>query len=210
MEVRIVKTGTANMASVAAALARLGCIARIAESLSDVQDAARLVLPGVGTLSAAMQGLASSGFADALRQRIDSGRPTLGICLGMQVLCEGSEESPGVKGLGLIPGIVRHFPEGLRVPQLGWNSVAAEPETKILGSGYAYFANSYRLVDAPPGWKVARCEYGGEFIAAVERGAVVGCQFHPELSGEFGLGIIKRWLDASMAFQTGTFARSLC
>lgn len=195
MDVTIVKTGTANMASVAAALVRLGCVVRITEEASDVESASRLVLPGVGTLAAAMERLTSMGMVSALKERMEDGRPTLAICLGMQMLCEGSEESPDCRGLGIIPGTTKRFPEGLRVPQLGWNRIEADSGSEILGSGYVYFANSYRLVDVPDGWSVARCDYGGEFTAAVERGSVVACQFHPELSGEFGLGIIKRWLD---------------
>ncbi len=193
-EIVIVRTGTANLASVAAALSRLGAGSRISESPADVSGAARLVLPGVGTMAAAMGRLTELGLVEPLRERIAKGRPTLAICLGMQLMCEGSEESPDARGLGVIPGRIARFPRGLRVPQLGWNRIEAEEGACVLGSGYAYFANSYRLVDAPLGWKVARCDYGGRFIAALERGPVVACQFHPELSGEFGLGIMKRWL----------------
>jgi len=195
MDVAIVKTGTANMASVAAALRRLGCEPRITESVSDVVEAERLVLPGVGTLAAAMERIESMDMVSALKKRMEEGSPTLAICLGMQVLCEGSEESPDVEGLGVIPGTTKRFPEGLRVPQLGWNLIEVEAEAEVLRTGYVYFANSYRLVEVPEGWRVARCDYGGEFIAAVERGPVVACQFHPELSGRLGMDIIERWVN---------------
>lgn len=194
MEVSIVRTGTANLASVVAALGRLGCDPRITESAEDVRVAERLVLPGVGTLAAAMERLYEYDLVEPLRERIGEGRPTLAICLGLQMLSEGSEESPEIEGLGIIPGRAKLFPKGLRVPQLGWNRIEAGEGTKILATGYTYFANSYRLVDVPEGFGVALADYGGEFVAAVERGSVVACQFHPELSGEFGLGIIKRWL----------------
>jgi glutamine amidotransferase len=196
-EVVIVRTGTANLASVVAALSRLGVESRMSESPEDVSRAERLVLPGVGTLAAAMERLYECDLVEPIRERIEDGRPTLAVCLGMQIMCEGSEESPEMRGLGVVPGRITRFPEEVRVPQLGWNRISSDDGCRYLSDGYAYFANSYRLVDVPSGWKVARCDYAGEFVAAMERGRVLACQFHPELSGEFGLGIIKRWLDSA-------------
>jgi len=200
--VYIVRTGTANVASVEAGLARLGAEARFVASKEEALRAARIVLPGVGTLEAAMGRLAAQGLVDALKERVESGRPTLAICLGMQMLCEGSEESPDAKGLGVVPGRVTRFPADVRVPQLGWNRIEVEAEVeveaKVLRSGYAYFANSYRLVEVPDGWGVATADYAGDFVAAIEKGSVVACQFHPELSGDFGLGIMRRWLECSL------------
>jgi len=193
-EVIIVRTGTANIASVAAALSRLGVASRVSESAEDVLGAERLVLPGVGTLAAAMERLYECDLVESIRERVEGDRPTLAICLGMQSMCEGSEESPGMRGLGIVPGSILRFPDRVRVPQLGWNRISSESGCKYLSDGYAYFANSYRLVDVPSGWKVARCDYAGEFVAAMERGNVLACQFHPELSGDFGLGIMERWL----------------
>jgi imidazole glycerol phosphate synthase glutamine amidotransferase subunit len=196
-EVVIVRTGTANLASVVAALGRLGVESRLSESPGDVVRAERLVLPGVGTLAAAMERLYECDLVESIRERIASDRPTLAVCLGMQIMCEGSEESPEMRGLGIVPGRITRFPDGVRVPQLGWNRISSDDGCSYLADGYAYFANSYRLVDVPSGWKVARCDYAGEFVAAMERGNVLACQFHPELSGEFGLDIMKRWLDMS-------------
>jgi imidazole glycerol phosphate synthase glutamine amidotransferase subunit len=193
-EVVIVRTGTANLASVVAALGRLGMESRISESPEDVTRAERLVLPGVGTLAAAMERLYECDLVESIRKRIAGDRPTLAVCLGMQIMCEGSEESPDMRGLGVVPGKITRFPDGVRVPQLGWNKISSDDGCRYLADGYAYFANSYRLVDVPSGWRVARCDYAGEFVAAMERGNVLACQFHPELSGEFGLDIIKRWL----------------
>ena len=193
-DVVIVRTGTANLASVAAALSRLGMESRLSESPEDVARAERLVLPGVGTLAAAMERLYECDLVESIRERIASDRPTLAVCLGMQIMCEGSEESPDMRGLGVVKGKITRFPEEVRVPQLGWNRISSDDGCKYLSDGYAYFANSYRLVDVPSGWRVAMCDYAGEFVAAMERGSVLACQFHPELSGEFGLGIIKRWL----------------
>ena len=115
----------------------------------------------------------------------------------MQLLFDGSEENPEVPGLGLIPGRATRFSETVRVPQLGWNAVEAARGCEILQSGYAYYANSYRLVPAAPGWERATTEHDGPFLAACERGPIVACQFHPELSGDYGMGILERWRAAA-------------
>ncbi len=201
-EVVVVRTGTANLASVLAALQRAGAPARVSDEAADVERAARVVLPGVGAFGSAMAALDERGLREAIRDRIEAGRPLLGICLGMQVLCEGSEESPGVPGLCLVPGVVRRFGEGVKSPQLGWNRVTPRGAGGLVREGYAYFANSYRLAETPPGWSVATADHGGEFVAAIQRGAgraggVLACQFHPELSGAWGLQLIRRWLDAA-------------
>jgi imidazole glycerol phosphate synthase glutamine amidotransferase subunit len=191
-----VRTGTANLASVLVGLERGGAAPRITEDPADVERAARLVLPGVGTLEAAMERLLARGLARPLAGRIEAGRPTLAICLGLQLLCESSAESPGLAGLGVVAGRVTRFGDGVRVPQLGWNRIECDDGCALLEPGHVYFANSYRLADAPPGWRAARAEYGGPFVAALERGPVLACQFHPELSGELGQRLLARWLAA--------------
>jgi imidazole glycerol phosphate synthase glutamine amidotransferase subunit len=118
--------------------------------------------------------------------------------VGLQVLCDASEESPGVPGLGLVPGTVRRFPSTVRVPQFGWNRVEAPPGG-FLESGYAYYANSYRLDAAPAGWTAATSDHGGPFVGALRRGDVLACQFHPELSGAWGLAMLGRWLRGETA-----------
>jgi imidazole glycerol phosphate synthase glutamine amidotransferase subunit len=120
----------------------------------------------------------------------------LAICLGLQILAEESEENPGVRGLGVLPATVTRFADGLRVPQLGWNRVAAGDGARLLEDGAAYFANSFKLDNVPPGWTGATADHGGEFVAALERGPVLACQFHPELSGHWGQTLIERWLAA--------------
>lgn len=197
--VTVVRTSTANLASVLSGFEGLGCRVRTTARPEGVARAERLVLPGVGAFAAARRAIASHGLKEALRDRINAGRPTLGICLGMQLMAQGSEEAPGVPGLGVMEGIVKSYQSGeagWRVPQMGWNRVEPSEGCAIVPGGYAYFANSYRLVRAPAGWLPVWCEYAGRFLAAVEQGAVVGCQFHPELSGAYGRVLLNRWLEA--------------
>ncbi len=196
MEVVVVRTGTANIASVLAGLRRAGAEPRVSSDPRDVQSARMAVLPGVGTVSAAMARIVEAGLAGPLRRRIEDGRPTLCVCLGLQLLASGSEESPDVEALGVVPGTVTRFTGGVRVPQLGWNRVEAGEGCALLRDGYAYFANSYKLDAAPEGWCAATSDHGGPFVAAMERGSVLACQFHPELSGSWGLELIGRWLAA--------------
>ena len=198
-EVTVVRTSTANLASVLAGFERLGCRVRTTADAGSVARADRLVLPGVGAFAAARGAIASHGLEDALRERIERGSPTLGICLGMQLMARGSEEAPGTPGLGVLDGVAGRFEtgeQGWRVPQMGWNRVIPARECSVVPPGYAYFANSYRLTEKPAGWEPVWCEYAGRFLAAVERGAVVGCQFHPELSGAYGALLLTRWLEA--------------
>lgn len=196
-EVVCVRTGTANLASVAAAFERLGVGVRFTESRDEVRETARVVLPGVGAFGAGMARLRTLGLVDAIRERVEGGRAFLGVCLGLQLLCGASEESVGVEGLGVIPGTVTRFPPAVRVPQLGWNRIEADPACVVLRSGTAYFANSYRLRAVPAGWAGAVGEHGGSFVGGLERGAVVLCQFHPELSGAFGASVLSRWCEVS-------------
>ena len=202
--VAVLSTGVANVASVRAAFSRLGCETIEALDAAMVQGAPCLVVPGVGSFAAAMASLLALNVVDALRERLLLGRPTLCICLGMQLLGRGSEESPseggfGADGLGIVNSVATRFDAGTSTPQLGWNAVVADTGCAVLQSGDFSFANSYRWLQAPAGWAVARCDHGGEFIAAVERGSVVACQFHPELSGDAGAALLNRWLAHSGA-----------
>jgi glutamine amidotransferase len=196
-ELIIVRTGTANTASVVAAIERLGLTPRLTTDVALVRDAELAILPGVGAFGAAMDAIRAAGLEDVLRDRLVAGRATMCICLGLQVLCETSEETPGVRGLGVIPATIGRFADDVRVPQLGWNEVVPEDGCGMLTRGFAYYANSYRLASKPAGWKCAMTTHGAPFVAAVERGNVLACQFHPELSGPWGLGLIKRWVERS-------------
>lgn len=195
--VLLVPTGTANLASVAAAFARQGVDVALSLEPDAVESAPAVVLPGVGHFAAAMRTLTETGLDAALRSRVAAGRPTLAICLGFQLLCATSEEAQGVPGLGLIPCGVERFPKGVRTPHLGWTKVVADDGCRLLSSGWASFAHSYRLTTVPPGWRAARATHGAPFVAALERGPVLACQLHPELSGAWGAGLLSRWLAAA-------------
>lgn len=199
VSIGIVQTATANLASVLAGLRRAGAAPTFLEDPADVLAFPKVVLPGVGAFGAAMGQLRKAGLVDPLRERIQRGLPTLGICLGLQLLCDASEESPGVEGLGLISATVKRFQGDLRVPQFGWSQVSPGSEASFFREGYAYFANSYRIDVAPAidaGWEVATAEYGGPYVAALRKGDVVACQCHPELSGTWGHDLLTRWCNA--------------
>ncbi len=193
-EVALLNTGVANIASVRAALLRLDVAVRFVEDASSVVDADALVFPGVGAFGAGMERLRQDGLARALQTRFAAGAPTLAICLGLQLLFEASEESPGVDGLGIVDGTIRRFPRDVRTPQFGWNSVEAAPESRYLTDGHAYFANSYACVEPPDGWAASTSTHGVPFVAAMEKGRLLACQFHPEISGPWGQEILRRWL----------------
>jgi glutamine amidotransferase len=192
--VHIISTGTANIASVAAALRRLGAVPVIVSTAEAAVDVERLVLPGVGAFGPAAASLAATGLDQVVREHVTRGRPLLAICLGMQLLADGSEEAPDSTGLGLIGGVVKRFPHNVRVPQLGWNRVEWRDGNQA--DGYGYFANSYCLRRAPEGWSEATTTHGAPFVSALRREAQLACQFHPELSGAYGARLLNDWWSA--------------
>lgn len=198
VEVLVARTGVANIASMLAGLSRAGARPCLCDDADELAHADRVVLPGVGSFGAAMRCLSANGLGHAIRERVKAGRATLAVCLGLHLLGTGSEESPDVAGLAVIDFSATRFDPGspgpLRVPQLGWNTVEPDPGCALLRQGHAYFANSYRVVDPPAGWRCAMTDYGGRFVAAIERGPVLACQFHPELSGRWGLELLARWI----------------
>jgi len=195
MTIQVVRTGVANLASVLAALERAGAEPVLAEDADAIRSADRLVLPGVGAFGAAMGELRRLGIVDALRERIRAGRPTLTVCLGLQLLAATSQESPGEAGLGVVDADVTRFRGPVRVPQMGWNHVEPGPGARWVRPGYAWFANTFKLDRVPTGWSGATADHGGSFVAAIERGDVLACQFHPELSGAWGADLLGRWVE---------------
>ena len=196
-EIVIVETGTANMGSIEAGLNRVGVTPLTAKTPEMVMEASHVVVPGVGAFEPARRRLRDDGLDDAVAERVASGRPTLAICVGMQLLCEDSEENTGERGLAAIAGTLDRFTGDVRIPHLGWNRVVASPDSRYVRSGFAYFAHSYRLTSAPSSWTSATTDYGGLFVSAVESGGILACQFHPELSSSWGLSLLERWINLS-------------
>jgi imidazole glycerol phosphate synthase glutamine amidotransferase subunit len=203
--VTLVSTGLANVASVRAAFARLGVLVREAQTPAEVLHARAVVLPGVGAFGPAMHALHEQGMGEAIAQRVRAQQPLLAICLGLQVLCEASEESPGVRGLGVVPGVVRRLREdassqpACRVPHMGWNEVVCDGRSAgIVRSGAMYFANSFAVASIPSGWQGTIATHADPFVASIERGPIVACQFHPELSGECGAQLLARWCERAL------------
>jgi imidazole glycerol phosphate synthase glutamine amidotransferase subunit len=195
----VVRTGSANLASVRAAFARLGVETIVTDDPQAVVEARAAVLPGVGAFGPAMARLRARGLDEALVERCRRGSPLLAICLGLQLLCESSEESAGVTGLGVVSASVGRFAGTARVPQMGWNRIEAAGDGGMLRSDWMYFANSYRIERVVGAWRVATTEHGGTFVSAIERGSLLACQFHPELSGQGGLALLERWLLKAVA-----------
>lgn len=192
-------TGVANLASIIAGLERAGATPVMARDGDEVARAEAVVLPGVGAFGAGRAALDAAGMVAPLVARVQADRPLLAICLGMQLLARRSDETPGVAGLGVVDAHVGRFPDTVKVPQLGWNHVAAAAGSRYVTNGYAYFANSYRMDEAPAGFAASLADHGGGFCAAIERGHLLACQFHPELSGPWGLALMTRWLEAARA-----------
>ncbi len=192
----LIDYGAGNVRSVHKALLRAGLDVEVSGDPSRVDGAAALVVPGQGHFRQVLEAFRASGFEEPLRGAVAAGVPLLGICVGMQMLYEGSEEAPDTPGLGLFAGTVRRFAgNGLSVPQMGWNSIDRVGDSPILRDvacpAYVYFANSYYVpldAEADDG---AIAEYGAPYWAAVSRGHVHATQFHPEKSGPVGLNILE-------------------
>jgi imidazole glycerol phosphate synthase glutamine amidotransferase subunit len=199
--VAIIDSGVANLAAVESALTALGVAYTITGDPKVVGEATHAVLPGVGRFSAGIETLSRDGLDEAVREVHERGTPLLAICLGMQMLGDGSDESPDTPGLGIVPGRFRHLPDSVRVPHLGWNQVSADQDSG-LPSGTAAFANSFYLPSPPSGWKAAWTTHGVRFVSMLARGRTLACQFHPELSGPFGMELIQDWLSGELEVQT--------
>ncbi len=196
--IAIVDYGAGNLRSIQRAIETAGAETSITSKPDDVRSASRVVLPGVGNAAAAMNRLRESGLATVVTEAARSGKPVLGICLGMQLLFGDQEEGP-TTGLGLLPGTVRSLPADHKVPQMGWNQAEFRAGTPMsdLQRAYFYFVHSYIAHPDDDTDIAAETNYGVRFPSIVARDAVWGFQFHPEKSGDDGLALVKTWVDWS-------------
>jgi glutamine amidotransferase len=201
--IAVLDYGIGNLRSAEKALQYLGADARLVVDPDEAASADAVVLPGVGAFGPCMEALVASGLDRVARQAVAGGVPFLGICVGMQLLYDGSDESPGVPGLGLIPGLVRRLPDGVKHPQMQWNRLLLRPGVAcslLAGSAFdgpgadpwVYFVHSY----APPMGDdiVATCDYGGPVAAVAARDTMWATQFHPEKSGATGLALLANFI----------------
>ena len=197
----IIDYDAGNIKSVEKAVQFLGAEAVISRDPEVLRKADKVILPGVGSFGDAMEKLHKYGLVDLIHEIVEKGTPFLGICLGLQLIFEESEETPGVKGLGLLKGKICRIPDEngtLKVPQIGWNSLHMEKESALFKGieegAYVYFVHSYYLKAQDPTVVAASTEYGVHIHAAVEKDNIYACQFHPEKSSDVGLQILKNFI----------------
>lgn len=188
-----------NIKSVEKALQKLGADVVITKDPQVILNADKVILPGVGSFGDAMNNLKKYGLNEVIHQVVEKGTPFLGICLGLQLLFERSDESPEATGLGILKGEILRIPdaEGLKIPHMGWNSLEVKPGAKLFagltGAPYVYFVHSYYLAAKNISDVAATTEYSTLIHASVEHDNIFACQFHPEKSGEVGLEILRRF-----------------
>ena len=198
--VAIIDYDAGNIKSVQNAVEYLGGECVVTRDRDVIMNCDKAILPGVGAFGDAMQRLEEYGLIETIRDYTETGKPFLGICLGLQVLFEDSEESPGVKGLGILKGHIKRIPDSaeLKVPQIGWNSIEINPSSRLLSTtqngAYVYFVHSYYLEAEDESIVSSSTEYNTHIHSSVEKGNVFACQFHPEKSSDIGLNILKNFL----------------
>lgn len=201
----LIDYGMGNLKSVAKALEQVGVRPNVTNDPAVIKNSDKIVLPGVGAFSKCMENLTAAGLVDPIRDAVASGKSFLGICLGLQLLFDESEEFGPVKGLGLIPGRVRRFPEGmtssgekLKVPHMGWNALHINPTSRLFAglpeNPEFYFVHSYYVDPVDRNVVAASTDYGVPFCSAIESKNVFGCQFHPEKSQKNGLKVLENFL----------------
>jgi glutamine amidotransferase len=201
--IAIIDYGVGNLFSVEKAFVKLGADVTVTSDEKIIAAADKIVLPGVGAFGDCMKNLNDSGLVPAIFNSIEAQKPLLGICVGLQVLFEGSEESPEAKGLGIFKGQVKKIQApGLKIPHMGWNSLRFLPQKEevdlfqgLQASSYVYFVHSFQAVPEDKSIIAAVTEYGEQITAAVAKGNVFATQFHPEKSGDVGLHILKNFIE---------------
>lgn len=207
--IAIIDYGAGNIQSVRKALTHIGCGAFVTRDENKIMQADGAVLPGVGSFGDTMCTMNKYGISDTVVKYTKSGKPFLGICLGLQLLFPGSEESPNVEGLNIFDGTITKIPSdgGLKIPHIGWNSLDIKSESRLFKNieqnSYVYFVHSYFLNAKDRSIVSAQTEYGVKIDAAVEKGNIFATQFHPEKSGETGLKILKNFADIVSENQGG-------
>lgn len=199
--IAVVDYGIGNLRSAQKALEHLGAEAALTPDPDAIRGAAAVVLPGVGAFGACMNALREGGLDGPVVEVAESGKPFLGVCVGMQMLFEGSEEAPEIEGLGIVAGTVERLPNGLTLPHMGWNTVDVVEGSRLFAGldapTWLYFVHSYAPVPADASAVAARTDYGGPMVAAVEQGSVWATQFHPEKSGDAGLAVLQNFVKAA-------------
>lgn len=199
--IAIIDYDAGNIKSVEKAMQFLGQDVKITNNPNEILKADKVILPGVGAFGDAMANLKQKGLDTVIHQVVEQQTPFLGICLGLQLLFERSDESPGVEGLGILPGEILRIPaeEGLKIPHIGWNSLHLEHQGRLFKGieeqAYVYFVHSYYLKAKEEECVKASTEYGTHIHASVEKGNVFACQFHPEKSSDVGLRILKNFVE---------------
>lgn len=196
--VTVVDYGMGNLKSVSKAIEAVGATVEVTTEPSKVSGAERLVLPGVGAFGKAVENLEEAGLAEGIMEFLKTERPFLGICLGLQLLFEESEEERKRSGLGVLCGGVKRFSGDLKVPHMGWNTISKTKETKLFENvpdgSYMYFVHSYYVDPEDQDEAVCSTEYGVNFTSAVQKGNVMGVQFHPEKSQDLGLAVLANFV----------------
>lgn len=200
----IIDYGAGNLRSIANMLDYLNTDYKISDSISDIKNAGRLIFPGQGHFKQAMENLERKSLIELINTQIKEGKQFLGICLGLQVLFEQSEEAPNVPGMGILKGAVKKFNARVidktgveticKTPQIGWNSIKTTTNNSFLKDDFYYFVNSYYVEPADKSVVSSVCDYNGEFCASIEKDNLTAVQFHPEKSSETGLSFFKSWL----------------
>jgi glutamine amidotransferase/cyclase len=194
--------GAGNVRSVINAIESLGETVKVVARAEDILSAGKLVFPGVGAFGNMMRILGEKNYIEPLRTYLQSDRPFLGICLGLQALFDGSEEAPDINGLGIVPGMVRRFDTDLSVPHIGWNGLKYRQSSGIFaglqGGEKFYFVHSYHVVADDPEVVLTTTDYGYDFVSSIQRGRIIATQFHPEKSGRAGLSLLENFLQQSV------------
>jgi glutamine amidotransferase len=199
--IAVIDYGMGNLKSVTNALEKLGADAVVTRDKQVIKASKAIILPGVGAFGKCIENLEKLELLDFIKETIGEGKQYLGICLGMQVLFESSEEAPGIAGMGVLKGTVPRFTGNIKIPHMGWNNIKIVKETEILrgieNSEYFYFVHSYYCSPEDKGIVATTTTYGEEFVSSVQKDNIFACQFHPEKSQKVGLQLLQNFVNLS-------------